>query len=257
MGGENSSRGDANEDGRTMVTIVISDGGESGVGVSTTPVINESGNFDSVPMVLEQNGDILKTVGNDKMDAVDLVVMSNKGSLSRSGSSQEQCRVCQQQEGEDLIDLGCKCRGGLAKVHRSCIDTWFRTKGSNKCEICQEVASNVQAPDSQPSRNYWVWRTNPALRGSVIPQRPRGCFSPLWVAFSILIGGLLLDVLISVSLGVNALPVNVIIGVLVVLGLGTALRLALECCYELNLRRTSQRSDTGINLNHLEYHPSV
>lgn len=38
------------------------------------------------------------------------------------------------------------------------------------------------------------------------------CFSPLWIAFSILIGGLLLDVLVSVSLGVSALPVNIIIG---------------------------------------------
>lgn len=40
----------------------------------------------------------------------------------------------------------------------------------------------------------------------------QSCFSPLWVAFAILIGGLLLDVLISVSLGVSALPVNIIIG---------------------------------------------
>lgn len=32
------------------------------------------------------------------------------------------------------------------------------------------------------------------------------------MAFAILIGGLLLDVLISVSLGVSALPVNIIIG---------------------------------------------
>nr|CAD1822853.1 unnamed protein product [Ananas comosus var. bracteatus] len=36
------------------------------------------------------------------------------------------------------------------------------------------------------------------------------CFSPLWVAFAILIGGFLLDVLISVSL-VSALPVDIII----------------------------------------------
>ena len=38
------------------------------------------------------------------------------------------------------------------------------------------------------------------------------CFSPLWVAFAILIGVLLLDVLISITLGVSALPVNIIIG---------------------------------------------
>ncbi|MQL92672.1 hypothetical protein Taro_025300 [Colocasia esculenta] len=57
-------------------------------------------------------------------------------------------------------------------------------------EQCRQVAENVPSPESQPS----------------------GCFSPVWVAFFILIGGLLLDVLISVSLGVSALPVNIIIG---------------------------------------------
>lgn len=35
------------------------------------------------------------------------------------------------------------------------------------------------------------------------------------MAFSILIGGLLLDVLISVTLGVSALPINIIIGMFV------------------------------------------
>lgn len=47
------------------------------------------------------------------------------------------------------------------------------------------------------------------LFGSLCCQ---GCFSPFWVAFAILVGGLLLDVLVSVSLGVSALPVNIIIG---------------------------------------------
>ncbi|XP_021803335.1 E3 ubiquitin-protein ligase MARCH1-like isoform X1 [Prunus avium] len=74
-----------------------------------------------------------------------------KGDLSRTSSSHEQCRVCQQEKDEVLIDLGCQCRGGLAKSHRSCIDTWFRTRGSNKCEICQGVAANVPPPQSQPT----------------------------------------------------------------------------------------------------------
>lgn len=46
-------------------------------------------------------------------------------------------RVCQQQTEEPLLDLGCGCRGELAKTHKSCIEIWFRTRGSNKCEICQ------------------------------------------------------------------------------------------------------------------------
>lgn len=122
-------------------------------------------------------------------------------------------RVCQHEKEEALIELGCQCRGGLAKAHRSCIDAWFRTRGSNKCEICQQMAANVEQPESHPSTNYWFLRVDPGIRRSAFPhEREMGCFSPLWVAFCILIGGLLLDVLISITLGVSALPVNIIIG---------------------------------------------
>ncbi|XP_020248735.1 uncharacterized protein LOC109826159 isoform X2 [Asparagus officinalis] len=173
-----------------------------------------------------------------KSDAT--VAAAKKGFLPRDNSYHEQCR----------------CRGDLAKAHRSCIDLWFQTRGSNKCEICQQVAANVSSPDSQPSTNYWVWRVNTAYGGTNNGQggRARGCFSPLWVAFAILIGGLLLDVLISVSLGVSALPVNIIIGVLIVLGLGTAFRLALECCQDWGSRRHVQSMDIPINPG---YHPAV
>nr|BAJ85257.1 predicted protein [Hordeum vulgare subsp. vulgare] len=154
---------------------------------------------------------------------------------------------------EPLVDLGCRCRGDLSKAHRTCIDVWFRTRGSNKCEICQQVAINIPPPETQASTSYWVWRVDSAY-GRGRGGRERGWFSPLWVAFAILIGGLLLDVLISVSLGVSALPVNIIIGVLIVLGLGTALRLALECCQEFGSRRSMQRME---NMAPSGYHPGV
>lgn len=181
-----------------------------------------------------------------------VVAAARKASLIRSNSDCEQCRVCQQLSEEALIDLGCKCRGELAKAHRSCIEIWFRSKGSNKCEICQQVAVNVPLLDYNPTTNYWVWRVGSTYGGSNIERRR--CFSPLWIAFAILVGGLLLDVLISVSLGVSALPVNIIIGVLIVLGLATALRLAMECCREWGVRRQVQRTEMDINLG---YHPSV
>ncbi|XP_028756014.1 E3 ubiquitin-protein ligase MARCH11 isoform X2 [Neltuma alba] len=185
-------------------------------------------------------------------DLKSIAVSPTKGYLSRSGSSQEQCRICQQEKEESLIDLGCQCRGGLAKAHQTCIETWFRTRGSNTCEICQQVAQNVSPPESQPNQtDYWVWRIDPTMRTQ---DRERGCFSPLWVAFSILIGGLLLDVLISITFGVSALPVNIIIGVIIVLGLGTALRLALEFCHEWGLRRAGQRVESNVNHG---YHPAV
>ncbi|KAM7278649.1 hypothetical protein ACFE04_005783 [Oxalis oulophora] len=193
----------------------------------------------------------------------------DKAQLSRDASSKEQCRVCQQDKEEDLIDLGCKCRGGLGKAHLSCIAAWFRTKGSNKCEICQDIAANVPAPEYLPivcilnsihcswadicvdmKANTWVLRIDPSFQ----PQdHGRGRFSPLWVAFSILIAGLLLDVLISITLGISALPINIVIGVIVVLGLGTALRLALEFCHEWRLRRAVQRVETNVTQG---YHPA-
>ncbi|XP_047093277.1 uncharacterized protein LOC124705614 isoform X2 [Lolium rigidum] len=164
--------------------------------------------------------------------AMAALAAAKEAELARSDSFDEQCRVCQQKSEEPLVDLGCRCRGDLSKAHRTCIDVWFRTRGSNKCEICQQVAVNIPPPETQAS----------------------GWFSPLWVAFAILIGGLLLDVLISVSLGVSTLPVNIIIGVLIVLGLGTALRLALECCQEFGSRRSMPRME---NMAPSGYHPGV
>ena len=111
--------------------------------------------------------------------------------------------------------------------------------------------------------------------------------NPLWVAFTILIGGLLLDVLISATLGISAVPINIIIGmllpvtmwilyyfhgfiyrcllilkaelvnigVIVVLGLGTVLRLALAFCHEWSSRRVVQRVET--QRVPLGYHPGL
>ncbi|XP_062200420.1 uncharacterized protein LOC133903086 isoform X1 [Phragmites australis] len=190
--------------------------------------------------------------------SVTALAASKEGELARSDSfdDYEQCRICQQKTEEPLVDLGCRCRGDLAKAHRTCIDIWFRTRGSNKCEICQQVAVNIPPPETQASTSYWVWRVD-STYGRGQGGRERGWFSPLWVAFAILIGGLLLDVLISVSLGVSALPVNIIIGVLIVLGLGTALRLALECCQEWGSRRNLGNMPRLENIPPTGYHPAV
>ncbi|EOA29024.1 hypothetical protein CARUB_v10025278mg [Capsella rubella] len=213
---------------------------------------------ESISESVNETKSLTIVVCNGDSSRAELDQIQKKVSLSRNSSSHEQCRVCQQEKEEALIELGCHCRGGLAKAHRSCIDAWFRTKGSNQCEICQVVAANVTPPETRPTTNYWVWRIDPSYRQQ---ERERGCFSPLWVAFSILIGGLMLDVLISITLGVSALPVNIIIGVIVVLGLGTALRLTLEFCYEWSLRRAVhravQRAEANNFNNNIAYPPAL
>ncbi|XP_058201533.1 uncharacterized protein LOC131316246 isoform X5 [Rhododendron vialii] len=133
---------------------------------------------------------------------------------------------------EHLIDLGFECRGGIAKARWSCIDTWFHIRGSNKYEVCQQVAINVPPLASQPSALI-LHLLEQTFRMEVIC----GCFSPLWVAFSILVGGLLLDVPISITLGVSALRITSIIGVTILLVFGTAVRLGVEFCRQWRARR--------------------
>ncbi|XP_066374229.1 uncharacterized protein [Miscanthus floridulus] len=230
-----------------VVTIVISRPGEEEV---QTPAAKGGS-----PACSPQAGD-----GKAMAASVSLTASAaaKEADLARSDifDDYEQCRVCQQKTEEPLVDLGCRCRGDLAKAHRTCIDVWFRTRGSNKCEICVQVAVNIPPPETQASTSYWVWRVD-STYGRGRGRRERGWFSPLWVAFAILIGGLLLDVLISVSLGVSALPVNIIIGVLIVLGLGTALRLALECCQEWGSRRNVSNMPRLENIPPTGYHPAV
>ncbi|XXG53941.1 hypothetical protein AAC387_Pa03g1951 [Persea americana] len=104
----------------------------------------------------------------------------------------------------------------------------------------------------QTEVNYWAGGMEPAVGRLrfIQGERERGSFRTLWFAFLIVIGGLLLDVLISISLGVSAFPLNVIIGILLLLGLGTLVRIALECCRGC----ISRRVDANINPG---YHPSV
>ncbi|XP_020590002.1 E3 ubiquitin-protein ligase MARCH9-like isoform X2 [Phalaenopsis equestris] len=192
---------------------------------------------------VDAKGDEREKSASVEEEKVGVVDAAYKGFLLRSESDREECRVCQQQTEEPLVELGCGCRGELSKAHKSCIMKWFHTRGSNKCEICQKLAVNVPFPDSQSNANYCVWRVESAHGATNVGQR---CITPLWVAFTVLIGGLLLDVLLSILLGVSALPVNIIIGVLIVLGLGTAFRLALECCHEWGARRHVQRMDAGV-----------
>lgn len=149
-----------------------------------------------------------------------------KGHHSRTPSSPAQCRVCQEEKDEVLIDLGCHCRGGLAKAHRSCIEAWFRTKGSsNICEICEGVATNVSAAPEPPQPN-----------GPVMPF----CvfFLVLTNVFLGIIACLLLYVVISDVLGFSPLLDLILYSVYAVLVLGIGFRLLLAfLCEWIALQR--------------------
>ncbi|CAM6106375.1 unnamed protein product [Calypogeia fissa] len=55
------------------------------------------------------------------------------------------CRVCHMSTVKaDVITLGCACKDDLGRAHRGCAETWFQVRGNRQCEICGQIAQNVQ-----------------------------------------------------------------------------------------------------------------
>lgn len=183
-------------------------------------------------------------------------------------SAAEHCRICQQSSAEPLIDLGCQCRGEMAKSHKSCIEVWFKNKGTNKCEVCQHVATNIAAPPTSPAPHFWVWRlggpystaqtaqASPAagvrgrvgLQSSPLVNRPvlltivrkHPLIPVMWLGLLAFMTYLFVDAINTSTIGYAAMPIGFLFGVLVVLGLGTAVRLLLEYRHERNMQRRIQ-----------------
>ncbi|XP_051144941.1 uncharacterized protein LOC127260922 [Andrographis paniculata] len=167
---------------------------------------------------------------------IDVVVVdcTNKLESARDSSACEECRVCRDENDEALIDLGCDCRGALAKAHLSCITRWFQTRGSNKCEVCRRVATNVSPHDS----HYWIWRVDPAHRDEEYYQRNSCRF--VSASLVILMFALALDILISTTFGLSAIPTNIIFGAMIFVGLIGSVRIAVEYLGGWNGRRGAQ-----------------
>ncbi|KAJ8497723.1 hypothetical protein OPV22_008275 [Ensete ventricosum] len=73
------------------------------------------------------------------------------------------CRIChlspdRSEEGSELFQLGCGCKGDLGVAHRHCAEAWFKVKGNRYCEICGENAKNVTGEDNSKFMNEWSER---------------------------------------------------------------------------------------------------
>ena len=49
--------------------------------------------------------------------------------------------------GEEIVPVGCKCRGSLALAHKFCIRQWAFLKISKTCEICKHKYSKLVVPN--------------------------------------------------------------------------------------------------------------
>ncbi|CAL9080871.1 uncharacterized protein LOC103988378 [Musa acuminata AAA Group] len=79
------------------------------------------------------------------------------------------CRICHLspdrfEEGSELFQLGCGCKGELGVAHRHCAEAWFKVKGNRYCEICGENAKNVTGEDDSKFMNEWYERGDSSNR---------------------------------------------------------------------------------------------
>ncbi|KAL2653970.1 hypothetical protein R1flu_022098 [Riccia fluitans] len=168
---------------------------------------------------------------------------TNPSTLIDENSVGNLCRICQLHSEEALVVLGCHCRGELAKAHETCMERWFGSKGTNNCEICHKVATNVPRHVlSTPSRYFWDWR----LRGvPAVPTRNDESRVIMRAVIEQVVGALLC---LSVVLFLNGIVlrgytmnIRVLVGTLIVVVLVATSRIILEiyhrCIMQRNLRR--------------------
>ncbi|XP_076918850.1 uncharacterized protein LOC143579425 [Bidens hawaiensis] len=49
-----------------------------------------------------------------------------------------ECRICQEEDSVDTLEIPCSCNGSLKYAHRKCVQHWCNEKGDITCEICHQ-----------------------------------------------------------------------------------------------------------------------
>nr|GLL47596.1 uncharacterized protein LOC109161612 [Ipomoea trifida] len=62
-----------------------------------------------------------------------------------------ECRICQEEESINNLEIPCSCSGSLKYAHRKCVQHWCNEKGDTICEIChQPYQPGYTAPPRSP-----------------------------------------------------------------------------------------------------------
>ncbi|KAI7751191.1 hypothetical protein M8C21_027803 [Ambrosia artemisiifolia] len=62
-----------------------------------------------------------------------------------------ECRICQEEDSTDILEIPCSCNGSLKYAHRKCVQHWCNEKGDITCEICHQLYQpDYIAPPPRP-----------------------------------------------------------------------------------------------------------
>jgi len=84
------------------------------------------------------------------------------------------CRICYDNDKPEELIAPCDCKGTVAFVHRSCLETWLGESGTATCELCHQSFKTDRTPKYTSFKSIWYWlRFGPrypgtGVRGDVI-----------------------------------------------------------------------------------------
>ncbi|KAF2896834.1 hypothetical protein ILUMI_09344 [Ignelater luminosus] len=67
------------------------------------------------------------------------------------------CRICYDGDKDEPIITPCRCRGTVAFVHRSCLETWLAESNTTSCELCHHVYRTERTPKYTARQSIWRW----------------------------------------------------------------------------------------------------
>ncbi|KAG5898274.1 hypothetical protein JTB14_008618 [Gonioctena quinquepunctata] len=67
------------------------------------------------------------------------------------------CRICYDCDKEEDLITPCNCKGTVAFVHRSCLETWLGESNTSTCELCHTIFKTERTPKYTSQRSIWRW----------------------------------------------------------------------------------------------------
>lgn len=80
-------------------------------------------------------------------------------SKDKSGNNGDICRICFCGVSTESLLAPCKCKGSLAKVHKTCLETWLGNQAIDQCEICKYHYMTARRP-----KGFHEWLMNSSTR---------------------------------------------------------------------------------------------
>ncbi|KAK4875827.1 hypothetical protein RN001_012249 [Aquatica leii] len=70
------------------------------------------------------------------------------------------CRICYDGDKDEPIITPCRCKGTVAFVHRTCLETWLAESNSTSCELCHYVYRTERTPKYTARESIGRWFRN-------------------------------------------------------------------------------------------------